>query len=398
MKTALPIAVLCLFWFAATGRAQPGPVYRLNSPDDRIQVSIQMPAPGSVERPRWSATFRGKQILTDCRLGLQTADAGDLMAGVRVARERSRSVNPRVRVLFGRSDQAQDRFHEIRFTLETPGHQRADVVFRCYDDAIALRYELPPDAKGGSVTITDETTSFRVDGEPTAYAQCLENYKTSHEHKIVPVPYRDLRPGALLDLALTFSWADGAYAAITEASLRHYAGMALMRPTDAAAGDELVCKLTPHADGRKVVHPLPMQTPWRVVMIGDRSGALLESETLYCLNDPSVIKDVSWIKPGKITFSWWNGDVYDGQRGLPILSVEMAKKHIDFCSRNGIPTHSLTSVEGTTRRASGKTRPETDTNPNHLQTDTLTLSSGDKLKLQVALEGGFVAELKPAGK
>jgi alpha-glucosidase len=88
-----------------------------------------------------------------------------------------------------------------------------------------------------------------------------------------------------------------------------------------------------------------MQTPWRVVLIGDRPGALLESSTLYCLNDPSVIKDVSWIKPGKITFSWWNGDVYDGKRSLPILSLEMAKKYIDFCARNGIPTHSLTSDE-----------------------------------------------------
>src|SRR5207244_6308969 len=124
--------------------------------------------------------------------------------------------------------------------------------------------------------------------------------------------------------------------------------MSLMRPAGETSRDDLVCQLTPRPDGSKVVRPLPMQTPWRVVLVGDRPGALLESGTLYCLNEPSVIKDVSWIKPGKITFSWWNGDVYDGQPGLPILSVEMAKKYIDFCARNGIPTHSLTSVQGTT--------------------------------------------------
>ena len=39
--------------------------------------------------------------------------------------------------------------------------------------------------------------------------------------------------------------------------------------------------------------------------------------------------------------------MYDGQRSLPILSLEMAKKYIDFCVRNGIPTHSLTSDEKT---------------------------------------------------
>jgi alpha-glucosidase len=93
-----------------------------------------------------------------------------------------------------------------------------------------------------------------------------------------------------------------------------------------------------------------MQTPWRVVLISDRPGALLESQTLYCLNESSVIRNTSWIKPGKITFHWWNGDVYDGNSNSapPMLSFEMNKRYIDFCAREGIPTHSITSTEGVT--------------------------------------------------
>src|SRR5258706_4935703 len=159
----------------------------LTSPDGRIQVSIQMPATNSAERPRWSATFRGSAILSGCGLGLQTAAAGELMAGVHVVREHHRSVDHRIPVLFGKSDHADDRFHETRFTLETPGRKRVDVVFRCYDDAIALCYELPNDSKQDSVTITDETTSFAMEGNPTAYAQYLENYTTSHEHNVTTV-------------------------------------------------------------------------------------------------------------------------------------------------------------------------------------------------------------------
>jgi hypothetical protein len=55
--------------------AAVGETCLLSSPDGRIQVSVQMPAPGSIARPSWSATFRGKPILTACGLGLQTADA-----------------------------------------------------------------------------------------------------------------------------------------------------------------------------------------------------------------------------------------------------------------------------------------------------------------------------------
>src|SRR5437867_3816445 len=75
----------------------------LSSPDGRIQVSVQMPSPGTLERPSWSATFHGKPILTECGLGLQTADAGDLMVGARVLHQRTRSVDERVPVLFGKA-------------------------------------------------------------------------------------------------------------------------------------------------------------------------------------------------------------------------------------------------------------------------------------------------------
>jgi alpha-glucosidase len=324
-----------------------GDVRSLSSPDEGIGVSIQMPTPGSSERPIWSASFRDRVILTNCSLGLQTADEGELMSGARLMRERSRSVDQRIPLLFGKADHANDRFRETRFTLESTRYRILDVVFRCYDDAIAFRYELSDEPKSRMVTITDETTSFRIEGNPMAYAQYLENYTTSHEHNVTTAPWHELRPRELLDMPLTFSWDNGMFVAITEASLRHYAGMSLMRGVNPGSPDDLTCRLTPRSDGTKVLRSLPMQTPWRVVLIGSRPGALLESCTLYCLNEPSVIGDVSWIHPGKITFSWWNGDVYDGERSLPILSLEMAKKYIDFCSRNGIPTHSLTSDEKT---------------------------------------------------
>src|ERR1035438_9773444 len=109
----------------------------LTSPYGRIQVSIQMPATGSTESPLWSASFRDRPLLTGCALGLATADAGDLMVGARVQQEQRRSVNERVPVLFGKSDHATNRFREVRYAMETPQHYRVDVVFRCYDDAIA---------------------------------------------------------------------------------------------------------------------------------------------------------------------------------------------------------------------------------------------------------------------
>ena len=85
--------------------------------------------------------------------------------------------------------------------------------------------------------------------------------------------YQGIARGRLLDLPLTVSWADGSCVAITEAALRQYAGMSLMRST--GEGAALIAQLTPRPDGTKVVRALPMRTPWRVVLVGDRPGALL---------------------------------------------------------------------------------------------------------------------------
>ena len=313
----------------------------LKSPDAGITVRIQMPSPGSAETPRWSATYRGKAVLTDCRLSLKVAEAGELLAGIHVRSERSRSADTRIRVLFGKADYARERFRETRFSLENPQHRRVDVVFRCYDDGIAVRYEIPEQAGLKQGIVTEEGTSFGLVGNPRAYVQYLENYKTSHEHKVTALPLREVKPDTLLDMPATFVWGDGTHLAITEAALRHYAGMSLLRPAS-GKGNTLVCRLTPRPDGTKVVRDLPMRTPWRVALIGKRAGMLLESNTLYCLNEPNAIGDTAWIKPGKLTFSWWNGNVVrDGKDVPPIFSMEAQKTYIDFCAANGIAFHSV---------------------------------------------------------
>jgi alpha-glucosidase len=45
-----------------------------------------------------------------------------------------------------------------------------------------------------------------------------------------------------------------------------------------------------------------------------------------------------------------------------------------------------------------KDAPDAECDPNRLTTETLNLSSADTLRLHPALDGGFVAQLGPAGK
>jgi hypothetical protein len=47
-----------------------------------------------------------------------------------------------------------------------------------------------------------------------------------------------------------------------------------------------------------VTGTLPHYTAWRVLLVGDEPGALIESNVITCLNPESAIKDTSWIHAG----------------------------------------------------------------------------------------------------
>ena len=336
-----PLAILTL-WSQTECNGQA--IHELSSPNGRIRVSLETGG----ERPEWSAQFDGDSRFEKCALALETRHHGALFEGARLTDTHARSVDESVPVLFGKTDSAHNRFNETRFRFESQSSASIDAVFRVFDDAIAFRYEIPKGQDAERIVITEEATTFQAVGAPTSYVQYLENHRTSHEHLVEDVAFPSIEADRLLDMPLTLSWADGTTAAITEASLRHYAGMSLMRLSKGTQPQALTCRLTPRADGSKVERPLPLSTPWRVVLLSDRPGGLLESNTLYCLNEPPAFDDTSWIDPGKLTFHWWNGDVYDGTPGLRSLSFEMARRYIDFCARNDLPIHSISSTEGVT--------------------------------------------------
>jgi alpha-glucosidase len=77
------------------------------------------------------------------------------------------------------------------------------------------------------------------------------------------------------------------------------------------------------------------------LLIGDRVGSLIESTLITSLNEPLALNDVSWLKPGKTTFPWWNGNVLPDTLNAPGNNFITQKYYIDFCARNDIEYHSV---------------------------------------------------------
>jgi alpha-glucosidase len=78
----------------------------------------------------------------------------------------------------------------------------------------------------------------------------------------------------------------------------------------------------------------PHWSPWRVVLLADQPGKLIESNLLLCLNEPAQ-GDFNFAEPGKTTFQWWNGTLAPG------IGLSTHKEYIDFCAKFGIKYHTV---------------------------------------------------------
>ena len=325
----------------------PGPL-TLESPDGRLRVTIRLGERGA---PCFEVDFRGKPVASGT-LGLEFAGSGALRDHMKVVGTRRRSVDETYPIPVGKASSARDRHHELIVSLEEEAAPRRglDLAFRAFDDGVAFRYLIPGRGPLAEFILVDELTRLTFPGDPTARALPLKNYTTSYENYYKTMPVSAIGPEGLIGLPLLLERAGGdagrAWIAVTEANLTDYAGMYL----SGARGEPgtLVARLSPlpgRKDGAKVLGKAPHASPWRMLMIADDPGRLLESNLVFHLSDPPAIEDTSWIVPGKTTFPWWNGYVLEGVDFKPGVNTATMAHYIDFCAEQGIPYHSLDGLD-----------------------------------------------------
>ena len=353
-------AIVCSFVLAAVTTAAEEDV-RVASPDGRIRVDV-------VVRdgvPKYRVTFNGRDVILDSPLQGDLADGTTLGANCTIEDQRATKLNEEYRQFPGKRSHVVNRCSEsvISFSEHlreaTKPARRWQLVVRAYDDGVAFRYRFPKQEGWPELVIAAERTRFALPDGAIGSALPLNSFTTSYEKRYERKPLADVRGDWLLGLPLLVELPGTGWAAITEANLTDYAGMYLAHPvergTSAAAKPvnrsptsdlrppTLISRLSPLPKESKVAvrAALPHDSPWRVILIAEQAGKLIESDMLLNLNEPPAIGDTSWIKTGKTTFPWWNGYFEEHVAFQPGLNTATMKHYIDFCAEAGIPYHSL---------------------------------------------------------
>ena len=183
----------------------------------------------------------------------------------------------------------------------------ANVEIRAYNQGAALRFFFPENEKGTYYRIMSENTEFSMPEGTKAWVTSW----AQGPYKLLPLenwPGESERP-------LTLQLSNGLYACLTEAAMVDYARTKFKLST--TKKNTIVTSMYTPADLIS-----PFATPWRVILVEEKAGDLIGNNSIILnLNEPSKIKDVSWIKPGKIM-------------RVMAQTTQDAKENIDFAAQH----------------------------------------------------------------
>jgi alpha-glucosidase len=266
---------------------------RAESPDGKVVVEFWLKSGGV---PVYTMEYLGQPIVLESRLGLEPGFTnGFQLVKSTEGRHAATWTNS-----FGERRVVPDNYKELAVDLESASGQPMRVTFRAYNEGAAFRYSFP-----GNVTnelhFTGEHSEFYFPSNTFGY----EEHGTEGEYHRVPVGEIQ----AQCERPLTLEFASGIYAGLCEADNENYPRM-LLSPISERPG-KLVSMLGGNTSNTaRPGLPVPKNatavlhggdsTPWRLFIVGQKPGDLLERNYLMLdLNPPCALPDVSWIKPGK---------------------------------------------------------------------------------------------------
>lgn len=227
------------------------------------------------------------------------------------------------------------------------------VEFRIYDDGVA--YRILTSFKD-SIIVRNETAEFVFPGRPSAFFPKIQKreeediFHTSFEEEYPLIRLDSIPAGAIAYSPVLIINGEDPRVAITESDLEDYPGMFLEGtgslklkgvfapfPLEEQVTGDLYTQYKVTRRAPFIAKTSGTRTfPWRVIIIAKEDKELPLNDIVYRLASPSRIKDVSWIRPGKLTDEW----IIDiNLFNVPFragINTESYKYYIDFAKRFGL--------------------------------------------------------------
>ena len=313
--------------------------YELKSPDGSIKVKIAIA--GDVS---YSVYFDDKEIVSTSKISL-TLDNGIVFGNDSKVRKVSRkSVSEQITPVVSRKYKTiKNVYNELKVDFKG----RYSLLLRAYNDGIAYRWV---SGQKGEYKVSSELATFNFPKDYSIWFPEEKNVYSSQERLYKYLKLSDITPERFCSTGTLVDLDDGMKVYISESDLISYPGMFLKGssksdyglvgkfagyPLETIAKNDRLVPVTKHANFLAKVNG-PRAFPWRVIIITLNDAQLVETEMIYKLATPLKLKDVSWIKPGKVAWDWWNDLNVFGVDFKAGVNNSTYKYFIDFASEYGL--------------------------------------------------------------
>lgn len=328
---------LTIFLLLVTTGIVSAKSYQVLSPDGQLAVDISVN-----EDVRYEVTFKGRQILLSSPISMTFEN--DVVAGknMKIKQAKVTQVDETITsVLPTKNRYIKDQYSQI----EIQTSDNYSLVFRVYNDGVAYRFT----TKFRKPTIVkSEEVVYNFAADFPMYFGQEESMFTHQERQYLNKKMSEFKEGDFCSPPMIVTVEDQIRVLITEADLENYGGMYVsVAANNALKGifahyalettqkNDRSVPVTKYADYIAKVEGTRTY-PWRLMVVADNDAEIMESEMVYKLADPCRLQDVSWIKPGKVAWDWWNAcNIYgvDFQSGV---NTQTYKYYIDFASKYGL--------------------------------------------------------------
>lgn len=302
----------------------------VSSPDGAVTVTVGV----KNNQPYYTMNYHSKIIVLPSHLGFQV-DNGNIGSHVKMTGKQYASKDETWSQVWGEDELVRNHYNEltVSFQEQTGAKKKMDVQFRVFNDGIGFRYILPEKIKGEKYCVQEELTEIALAHDAKAWS--IPSNHTEYFEGIYTCDL--LSKKDTVCTPLTIAYEDSLFLAIHEAALKDYASVNLT-PRPAEKGVMLLTALTPWQSGVKVYVEGELKTPWRTITIGKTAGDLMTSRLMLNLNEPTQIKDTSWIEPGRYIGIWWS--IHKKQNTWEMgpqhgATTENVKRYMDFAARHG---------------------------------------------------------------
>lgn len=343
MNRIFLFVVPIVFLSTIVGMAQ---TIHVKSPNGKIDMALE---PGA--KLTWSVKHENTEIIAPSPISLTLGSGEVLGNNAKVIRNKRSKVSTTFDTPIYKKESVIDEYNQVEVKFKGG----FGLILRAYSDGVAYRFFTK---KKGQIIVESEEANFNFSKDHKAYVPYVRDlrennmYISAFEADYVEIPLSEFAKDSLAISPLLIDLENGKKAAIIEADLEDYPGMFLTRNNQTPQGLKGTFAHYPKEErlgGFKHMNymvvkrePYMAQTsgtrnfPWRAVIISESDKDLLNNDMVQKLAAPSRVTDVSWIKPGKVAWDWWNDwniSKVDFKSGI---NTETYKYYIDFAAKNNI--------------------------------------------------------------